>query len=148
MKLLLLVLLLSAFALAENDQILHPKNSDDILDHLEGNNQNIYLLFFAASSPYEEVARRNNKDIEAGLQSIITDNPEIYFARIDHSNPNFQKLLHATGVHHAPSVFLMVHGQGVWIYEGTSQLIIERVKDFLPQFKEASSHQTAPYTLE
>ena len=149
MKLLLLVLLVSVAAVyAGDDQILHPKNSDDILDHLEGNNNNIYLLFFAASSPYEEVAKRNNKDIESGLKSIVTDNPEIFFARIDHSNPNFQKLVQITGAHHAPSVFLMTHGKGVLIYEGSSELILERLRDFLPQFKEASSHQTPPYQLE
>ncbi|CAI2382187.1 unnamed protein product [Moneuplotes crassus] len=149
MKLVFLVLLVSAsIVAAASDQILTPRNSDDILDHLEGNNQNIYLLFFAASSPYEEVAHRNNKEIEEGLKSIITDNPEIYYARIDHSNPNFQKLIQVTEVHHAPSVFLMVHGQGVWIYEGTSELILERLREFLPQFKEAASHKTAPYQLE
>ncbi|CAI2379251.1 unnamed protein product [Moneuplotes crassus] len=149
MKLALVILLIVATAvLGENEQILTPSNSDQILDHLEGNNQNIYLLFFAASSPYEEVAHRNNKEIEDGLKSIITDNPEIYFARIEYGNPSFHKLAEVTQVNHAPSVFLMVHGQGVWIYEGTSELILERLKDFLPQFKQASSHKTAPYTLE
>ena len=146
MKILFLVLAICiASVFAESDQILHPKNSDDILDHLEGNNHNIYLLFFAGAGHYEEVAKRNNHDIEGGLKTILADNPEIFYARIDHTNPNFQKLIQVTGVHHAPSVFLMTHGQGVWIYEGSSELILERLRDFLPKFKEASSHQTSPY---
>mmetsp|Transcript_13758 Transcript_13758/g.15417 ORF Transcript_13758/g.15417 Transcript_13758/m.15417 type:complete len:147 (-) Transcript_13758:61-501(-) len=146
MKFLLLVLLISISAVfAESDQILHPKNSDEILDHLEGNNYNIYILFFAETSPYKEVATRNNKEIEDGLKSILTDNPELFFATIDHTNPNFQKLLQVTGVYHAPSVFVMAHGEGVWIYEGSSELILERLRDFLPQFKEASSHQSTIY---
>ena len=134
-----------AVVFAGNDQILTPKNSDDILDHLEGNNYNIYILFFAASSPYEEVAQRNNRDIESGLKTIVDDNPEIFFAKIDHSNPNFQKLLQVTGVNKAPSVFLMTHGKGVWIYEGSSALILERLRDFLPEFKEAAGHRKDPF---
>ena len=146
MKFLFLVLLISVGAvLADSDQILHPKNSDDILDHLEGNNHNIYLLFFKEVSPYAEVAKGNNKEFEDGLKTIISDNPEIFFAEIDHTNPNFQKLLQITGVHHAPSVFVMTHGEGVWIYEGSTELILERLRDFLPQFKEASSHQSSIY---
>ena len=125
MKFLALVLLiLLAGVFAEDSQILQPRDSDDILDHLEGNNHNIYILFFAANSPYEEVAQRNNHDIELGLKSIIQDNPELFFARIDHTNPQFQKLVQITGVHAAPSVFVMTHGQGVWIYEGRSELIV------------------------
>ena len=146
MKLLILVLLMTmSVVLAETDQVLYPKNSDEILDHLEGNNYNIYILFFAAASPYEEVATRNNRDIAEGLQRIVTDNPEVIFATINHADPNFQKLLQVTGVNRAPSVFIMNHGNGVWIYEGTSSLILDRLSDFMPKFKEAASHQTSPF---
>ena len=142
MKVIILVLLvLLSLAFAGEDQVLHPKNSDDILDHLEGNNYNIYLLFFAAATPYEEIAERNNKDIEEGLNKIITDNPEVFYARIDHTNQNFNKLIEITGVYQAPSVFLMNHGKGVWIYEGNSEMILSRLNDFLPEIKEAAGHQ-------
>ena len=145
MKSCLLVFLLIAVALAATDQFIQPHNSDEMLDHLEGNNWNIYILFFAAASPYEEVADRNNNAIESGLKTLIADNPELFYAKIDHANPNFQKLVERTGVHAAPSVYMMVHGKGVWIYEGTSDLILERLSDFLPEFKEASANHKAPY---
>ena len=147
MKILALVLLLTlTYVYAGNDpQVLTPHNSDDILDHLQGNNYNIYLLFFSASGPYEEIAIRNNKDVESGLNKILLDNPEIFYATIPHTNPNFNKLIQTTGIHAAPSVFLIVHGKGVWIYEGTSDLIVEKVRDFLPKFKEASAKHVDPY---
>ena len=145
MKTAFLVCMLLAFAFSATDQVLTPQNSDDILDHLEGNNWNIYILFFAAASPCEEVATRNNNAVEAGLKTLLSDNPELFYAKIDHTNPNFQKLVARTGVHAAPSVYMMVHGKGVWIYEGTSKLILDRLDDFLPAFKEASASHKAPY---
>ena len=145
MKLLLLILLALVTVYAGEDQVLHPQNSDDILDHLEGNNYNIYILFFPSIGPYAEVDKEENKAIEDGLKAMLNDNPELFFATIDHTDPNFQKLLQVTGVHAAPSIFMITHGKGVWIYEGQPSLILERTKDFLPDFKEASSHQESPY---
>ena len=144
MKILLLVLWI-AIAAVHCDQVLQPKNSDDILDHLEGNNYNIYILFFAAASPAEELSRLTNAEIEKGINTLLTDNPELFYAKIDHTNPNFRKLVEVSGVRNAPSVFMMVHGQGVWVSEGTSALIIDRIRDFLPSFKQAASHHEKPY---
>ena len=146
MKLLFFVILaLVAIVYGGKDQILHPKNSDEMLDHLQGNNYNIYILFFPSVNTYEEVARENNKELEDGLEKILSDNPEIFFATIDHTNPKFNQLLQTLGVHDAPSVFLMVHGKGVWIYEGEARLVLNRLKEFLPEYKEASSHKEDPY---
>ena len=146
MKILGLVLLLTiAITLADSSHVLAPRDSDDLLDLLQGNNYNVYLLFFEAVNPFEEYKIRNNRDIEAGIQKILVDNPDVYYARIHHTNPHFQKLIHMTEVHAAPSVFLMTHGKGVWIYEGSSELILDRLKEFLTQFKQAASKNTDPY---
>ena len=141
----LVFVLILALACAQDSHVLTPKNSDDVLKHLEGNNWNVYVLFFAAASAREEIADRNNRAIEEGLSAILAENPSIYSAKIDHANPNFRGLVEKTGVHSAPSLYMMVHGQGVWIYEGTSTLILQRLRDFIPAFNQASANHEYPY---
>ena len=140
---LLVVVLIIAFACA--DQNINPQNGKDVLKHLQGNNYNIYAIFFAAPEPTPESAKVTNKDVADGLRSILADNPDIYYAKVDHADERFKELFDATGIFEAPAILLMVHGRGLWISGGTSNLIVQRLKEFLPDFKQASAHHKHPY---
>ena len=58
------VFLLLALGMVNAAHVLTPRNSDDMLNHLQGNNYNIYLLFFYQPNPIDEVLRTTNNDLE------------------------------------------------------------------------------------
>ena len=58
------VFLFLALGMVNAAHVLTPRNSDDMLNHLQGNNYNIYLLFFYQPNPIDEVLRTTNNDLE------------------------------------------------------------------------------------
>ena len=133
------------FASTQAAHVLTPRNSDDMLNHLQGNSYNIYLLFFYQPNPIDEVLRTTNNDIERLVQSVLEENPDIMYAKIDESNQEFSKLFNVVGVTVTPAILLIVHGKGVWISGTNTRLMVERIRDFIPAFKQAASHHTSPY---
>ena len=130
---------------AQAAHVLTPRNSDDMLNHLQGNNYNIYLLFFYQPNPIDEVLRTTNNDLERLTQAVLTENPDIMYAKIDESNPEYAKLFNVVGVTVTPALLLIVHGKGVWISGTNTRLMVERIRDFIPAFKQAAAHHTSPY---
>ena len=64
MKACALILLIAILGLAQAAHVLTPRNSDDMLNHLQGNNYNIYCMFFYQPNPIDETLRTTNNDIE------------------------------------------------------------------------------------
>ena len=145
MKLVFVLVLLFAWVTLQDDpQRLNPSTSEEILTLIQSNNYNLYTLFFYDSTTDNERKQQANKDIEQRIDDVLLDNEDVYFAKIDVSNPNFDKLKSVVGVTSTPSVLLMVHGKGTWISGTNSYLVVERLKDFLPNYKEASLHHANP----
>ncbi len=139
------VFLLLTLGMVHCAHVLTPRNSDDMLNHLQGNNYNIYLLFFYQPNPIDEVLRTTNNDLERLVQGVLTENPDIMYAKIDESNAEFAKLFNVVGVTVTPAILLIVHGKGVWISGTNTRLMVERIRDFIPAFKQAAAHHTSPY---
>ena len=145
MKLVLAVALLLTLGFTYGFHELAPENSEGMMNHLQGNNYNIYVLFFYDSSATDDKSRNVFKDIESRLGDILNKNPEIFYAKIDHNNQAFRKLESVLGVTSVPAVLVTVHGKGVWLSGDNSYLMTERLNDFLPAFKKSSAHHSNPY---
>ena len=124
---------------------LQPADANEMLNHLQGNNYNIYILFFHDSQTTDEATRNSNEDLERQVSSLLSDNPEFFYAKIDNSNEAFTKLGSVVGVTSTPAVLMIVHGKGVWLSGTNSRLMTDRLRDFLPAFKQSSAHHSNPY---
>ena len=145
MKFLLSVALLLALATVQAAHQVEHKSGDEILNHLQGNNFNIYVIFFYKSKATDDKTKSANEDIENRIGEVINDNPEIFYAKVDLSDPSYRKLGNVVGLKTTPAVLLIVHGKGVWMSGTNAYLTVDRLKDFLPAFKQASAHHTEPY---
>ena len=145
MKFVLLVALLLAFITVQAAHNVEHKSADEIMSHLQGNNYNIYLIYFYESRATDEKTKNAMSDIENRIGDVISDNPELFYAKVDLSNPEYSRLGNVVGLTSAPAALLMVHGKGVWLSGTNGRLMLDRVKDFLPAFKQASAHHTNPY---
>eukprot|EP00345_Euplotes_harpa_P006123 CAMPEP_0168318106 /NCGR_PEP_ID=MMETSP0213-20121227/279_1 /TAXON_ID=151035 /ORGANISM="Euplotes harpa, Strain FSP1.4" /LENGTH=137 /DNA_ID=CAMNT_0008319105 /DNA_START=16 /DNA_END=425 /DNA_ORIENTATION=+ len=137
MKLWSAVVLIALITLASGSQVLIPRDSEEILSHLTNNNFNVYLLLFVDQSARDSDIRDLNQDLEGKLGTIVTSNSDIFFSKIDVSNPRLMKVVNEIGVTTTPAVLLMVHGKGVWLKGKNTYLMSERIKDFLPVFKQS-----------
>ena len=145
MKAIIAICLILAFGIAQGAHVLQPNDANEMLNHLQGNNYNIYILFFNDPNPADQATKDANEDIEHRLSGVLSDNPEIFYAKIDNTNENFRKLATVVGVTSTPAVLMIVHGKGVWLSGTNSFLMTDRLRDFLPAFKQASAHHTNPY---
>ena len=145
MKLIIAVILLLALGSTYGYHTLTPSNSEGMLNHLQGNNYNIYVLFFHDSSETDKDAQNTYEDIDGRLGSILDANDELFYAKIDHNNPEFRKLEQVLGVTSVPAVLVVVHGKGVWLSGNNSYLMTERLNDFIPAFKKSSAKHSNPY---
>ena len=148
MKIITVFVILLAILYMCSSTTIEAEDSGAVLDHIQGNNYNIYLLYFHQATSIDEVTLEANQDIEEDLEYLTTDNPDLQFFDINVQNPEFKTLIDTVEVPSTPCILLIVNGQGVWVYDGISDLIVDRINDFLPQFKEASAHHTEPYKLE
>ena len=123
----MLVALTMLVSMTLGAHVLTPRNSDDALNQLWGNNYNIYLLFFYQPNPIDEVLRTTNNDIERQVQGVLEENPDIMYAKVDESNPEFGKLFNVVGITVTPAILLIVHGKGVWISGTNTRLMVERI---------------------
>ena len=145
MKVILAVALMMILGFASAFHELKPATSEEMLNHIQGNNYNIYVLNFWDSSKSDDDTRNVYKDIESRLSNVLGDNPEVFYAKIDHNDSAFQKLEQVVGVTSVPAVLVIVHGKGVWLSGTNSYLMVERLNDFIPAFKKSSAHHSNPY---
>ena len=145
MKLVLALVVLLVLGYTSAYHELNPATSEEMLNHLQGNNYNIYVLFFHDTSITDDDAKEIFKDIDSRLGTVLNDNPETFYAKIDHSNQAFRKLESVVGVTSVPAVLVIVHGKGIWLSGTNSYLMTERLNDFLPAFKKSSAHHSNPY---
>mmetsp|Transcript_21849 Transcript_21849/g.19388 ORF Transcript_21849/g.19388 Transcript_21849/m.19388 type:complete len:148 (+) Transcript_21849:31-474(+) len=147
MKLFIMVLallsLLAVTALAGGE--IPVKSSDDLLRHLQGNNFNIYLVHFYESASRDKGVQAGNEDIQRSLKNVLKANPEFFSAKVDLSNKELSRLGSVVGLNTTPAVLLIVHGKGVWLSGTNANLMIDRLRDFTPKFKQASAHHSNPY---
>ena len=145
MKTIIALILLFSIYSVQSAHLLQPADANEVLNHLQGNNYNIYVLFFYDGKATDEASRNANQDIENRLSGVLSDNPEIFYSKIDNSNDNFRKLGSVVGITSTPAVLLIVHGKGVWLSGTNSYLLTDRLRDFLPAFKQSSAHHSNPY---
>ena len=145
MKLVLLIAFLLAVVSVSAYHELKPSNSEEILNHIQGNNYNIYVMYFYDSSVQKDELKESQKDIEKRLGEVLDDNSEVFYAKIDHNNQVFRKLESVVGVTSYPALLIIVHGKGIWLSGTNSYLMVDRLKDFVPAFKKSSAHHSNPY---
>ena len=144
MKFVLLVLaLIACTALAGGE--FSPKTHDEILEHLQGNNYNVYLVYFYESSNRDSAADKAGQDIQNSLRNVLSSNPEFFYTKIDLSDREFSRLGSIVGLPSTPAVLMIVHGKGVWLSGTNANLLADRLRDFIPKFKQASAHHSNPY---
>ena len=144
MKIVLLVLaLLACSALAGGE--IQVRKSEDLLRHLQGNNYNIYLVYFYESSNRDKTATAAGEDIQRSLKNVLKANPEFHYAKVDLSDRELSRLGNVVGLSSAPAVLMIVHGKGVWLSGTNANLMVDRLRDFMPKFKQASAHHSNPY---
>ena len=148
MKSVIAMIFMLAVLASKAAHVLQAKNSNEVLNHLQGNNYNVYILFFYDSKASDQLTKATNQDIENRLNNVLADNPEFFYSKIDSSDKNFQDLLdlqlnsdcigctskNEVGTRSTPSILLIVHGKGVWLTANNSYLATDRLKDFLPAF--------------
>ena len=145
MKIVFWITFILAVSCVTSTQVLKGKNSDEILNHLQSNNYNIYILYFVDPKAGDNKTKEANQDIESKLGGVLSENQEIFYSKIDYTSADFSKLSSVVGVTETPAVLLIVHGKGVWVSGRNSDLMTERIRDFLPAFKQASAHHSNPY---
>ena len=144
MKFLLLVLaLIACTALAGGE--FSPKTHDEILGHLQGNNYNVYLVYFYESANKDSATNQAGQDIQNSLRGVLGSNPEFFYTKIDLSDREFSRLGSVVGLPSTPAVLMIVHGKGVWLSGTNANLLADRLRDFIPKFKQASAHHSNPY---
>mmetsp|Transcript_1220 Transcript_1220/g.1348 ORF Transcript_1220/g.1348 Transcript_1220/m.1348 type:complete len:146 (-) Transcript_1220:64-501(-) len=145
MKVTLALVLILALGVSNAFHSLTPSTSEEILNHIQGNNYNIYVLNFHDSSDSNKESQNTYKDIENRIGDVLGNNPEVFYAQIDHADSAFRKLEQVVGVTSVPAVLAIVHGKGVWLSGTNSYLMVERLNDFIPAFKKSSAHHSNPY---
>ena len=144
MKIIIALIVLMTIGYVHSAHLLTPRTSEEMLNHIQGNNYNVYLLYFYDGRANDGATRNANQDIENTISGILSANSELFYAKLDSSNKNLAQVADVVGVTTTPAVLLMVHGKGVWLTASNSQLAMDRIKDFLPTFKQASAHHTSP----
>ena len=144
MKLALLVLaLFICTALAGGE--LNVKSQEELLRHLQGNNYNIYLVYFYESANRDQTAISASQDIQNKLKNVLASNSEFHYAKVDLSDKELAPLGNVVGLTSTPAVLMIVHGKGVWLSGTNANLMMERLRDFMPKFKQAAAHHSNPY---
>jgi hypothetical protein len=103
---------------------------DDVESELEWEALVLAAFFhdsFYQPNPIDEVLRTTNNDIERQVQGVLEENPDIMYAKVDESNPEFGKLFNVVGITVTPAILLIVHGKGVWISGTNTRLMVERI---------------------
>ena len=145
MKFVLLIALLLAVVAVNAGREVSPRTADDILQHLQGNNYNIYLIYFYESANRDQKAVSGGEDIQRALAKVTDANPELFYAKVDLSDREFARLGNVVGLSAAPAVLMIVHGKGVWLSGTNAGLMMERLRDFMPSFKQAAAHHSNPF---
>ena len=144
-----LLLLLALASLSEAARQVTPRNSDEALDQLEGNNFNVYLLYFYQTSSLDKAGTTINNSIKDELNQLLSQAPYsrnegLVFMAIDESQSKFDKLAHVVGITVTPSILMMVNGKGMWFSGANVPLLMERIREFLPDFLAAAAQRTVP----
>ena len=143
----LIAFLLLGLALAT--RIYTPVSSQQALDQIQGNNFNVYVLFFYQSNSIDDDGLTTNNAINNQLSSLLQrapyrDNETIIYMKIDASDKSFDELAQVVGITATPSVLLIVNGKGMWLSGANVPLLIERVEEFLPDYAQASQQKKVP----
>ena len=124
---------------------LTPKSSEEVIDQLEGNNFNVYMIYFYQSSTTD----KTSVTLKDELNKLLTQSPydksdNLVYMKVDESDKRFQRLGAIVGITVTPSVLVMVNGKGMWFSGANVPLLVERLREFLPDFLQASSQRTVP----
>ena len=69
----------------------------------------------------------------------------VYYSEVDINDARFTELLQTSGVYVFPSVFLSVHGWGVWIETENPDSLSKTFKEWFDKMKHASETEQSPY---
>ena len=69
----------------------------------------------------------------------------VFFCEVDKADSKYNALVEVSGVEVFPSLFLSVHGWGVWIETDNPDSLAESFSDWFLKMKEAAAHEESPY---
>ena len=90
-----------------------------------------------------------NNAISSELAKLIKQKPyssddNLILLKCDLETGNYDQLVEVVGLEITPSILLMVNGKGMWISGANVPLLIERLKEFLPDYLSSSSNKAVP----
>ena len=91
MKLVVALLIVLGFMQISRGYVLNSPTMDEILENLQGNNHNVYLIFFVDSTSKDQQVIIATKDVEEALHILLRTYPQVYFTKLDISHKDFKK---------------------------------------------------------
>ena len=73
MKLVVALLIVLGFMQISRGYVLNSPTMDEILENLQGNNHNVYLIFFVDSTSKDQQVITATKDVEEALHMLLVD---------------------------------------------------------------------------
>ena len=142
----LIYVLLSVALTAQT--IKHSK-SDDLLNQLQGNNWDVYMIYFYKHSELDDDNLTTNNMIASQLEQLLElpqykNANQVKYAKVDVADDSYEKLATMVGITVTPSILLMINGKGMWLSGANVPLLMERVNEFLPDYIVASKDRKWP----
>lgn len=136
MKLALTALLL-CLAFAKN---LSHNNGKDVLEALQGNNNEVYVTLFHSGSKSQAIQEKTN-EYRSALSGIQKKYPDFTYTEVDASNHAYDDLIDAISLirselDSSPSVLIMHKGNGEWIHGPQT---ISKIFEFAPAYAKRMS---------
>ena len=137
----IVIVLLALFAFSYGYNVLEHNNGRDILDELEGNNKNVYVLLFQAGATEGSALANRNDDYENALISRVLENyPDFWYSRVDANNRDYEELVSECGIDDAelqksPSILMIENGNGAWIHGPQT---ITKLEEYAPAYDRRS----------
>ena len=141
MRVVIMILMLLALSMGIEE--LEHSNGHDILRELEGNNNNVYIIFFYAAATDGSTLGNLNEDYEKALTSRVLDEyPEFYYAKVDANNKDYSEVVKQCGIdvdelQKSPSILIMENGNGAWIHGPQT---ISKIEEYAPAYSKRSKN--------
>ncbi len=135
------LLLLTAVLCLVFSKALDHKNGKDVLEALQGGNNEVYVILFHAGASKGQAVTSKTQEYQAALQGIQKKFPSFTYTTVDASNRSYDDLIDAISLirselDKSPSVLIMHKGNGEWIHGPQT---ISKIFEFAPAYEKRMS---------
>ena len=106
------------------------KKSDDLLTLLQGNNWDVYMIYFYKHSELDDDNLTTNNMLASQLEQLLElpqykNANNLKYAKVDTTDDSYEKLATMLGITVTPSILLMINGKGMWLSGANVPLLME-----------------------